>query len=357
VRKTGAVLDPVYLLVAMLEHGRREYECRSSLLTAGAKAAVLSGGVRVGRTELRSTLEQAGRGALSGRDMARFGGSLARLLLPKSVREGLAEVGRHPLVVLHDREASRIPWEALHVGDAHPALECGLSRRYASDGLSVARWREDRRAGERPRVLMVVNPTLDLPGAAKEGAALRDALVARDMDVECLDGREATRTRLLRTISSGAYDILHFAGHAFFDPADPGRSGLVCSGGDVLSGGDLDGIGDLPSLVFFNACEAARVRKPGARGNRRLLGLRKSSSLAETFLNGGVANFVGTHWPVGDEAAFAFSTQFYDRLLGGARLGEAILSARRRVLDLGSIDWADYVHYGNPAFRSGRPDE
>jgi CHAT domain-containing protein len=125
----------------------------------------------------------------------------------------------------------------------------------------------------------------------------------------------------------------------------------VCAGGDVLRGVDLGGVADLPSLVFCNACEAARVRKPGASGARRLLGLRRSSSLAEAFLDGGVASFVGTHWPVGDDAALAFSTVFYERLLDGLSLGGAMLAARRRVFELGSIDWADYVHYGNPAFR------
>ena len=79
--------------------------------------------------------------------------------------------------------------------------------------------------------------------------------------------------------------------------------------------------------------------------------------LAEALLDGGVANFVGTHWPVGDEAALAFSTRFYDRLIGGERAGDAMLAARRRVFELGSIDWADYVHYGNPSFRLGPTDD
>jgi CHAT domain-containing protein len=83
--------------------------------------------------------------------------------------------------------------------------------------------------------------------------------------------------------------------------------------------------------------------------------LRRSSSLAEAFLDGGVANFIGTHWPVGDDAALAFSTAFYQQLLDGRPLGSAMLAARRRVFEFGSIDWADYVHYGNPAFRFANP--
>jgi len=146
-------------------------------------------------------------------------------------------------------------------------------------------------------------------------------LVASGAQVDYLEGREASRARLLSEIGSGAHDILHFAGHGFFEASDPARSGLVCASGDVLRGADLQGVGDLPALVFFNACEAARVRRRGPRTSRqRLFGLRRSSSLAEAVLDGGVANFVGTHWPVGDEAALAFSTRFYDRLLDGEML-------------------------------------
>ena len=198
-----------------------------------------------------------------------------------------------------------------------------MSRRYASEGLSVARWREDRGPDGPTRVLMVVNPTLDLPGAADEGAALRDTLQSAGARVDCLEGAAATRARVLRETGSGDYDVLHFAGHGFFDANDPGASGLVCAGGEVLRGTDLDGIASLPALVFFNACEAARVRRPGPSARTRLRGLRRSSSLAEAILDGGVANFVGTHWPVGDAAALAFSKRFYEGLLGGAR------SARR----------------------------
>jgi CHAT domain-containing protein len=287
--------------------------------------------------------------------MARFGTELARLLLPASVRDGLETMKSRPLVVVHDGEGSRVPWEALRIGDVHPALEGGLTRRYTSEALTVARWREQREANGRLRVLMVVDPTLDLPGAADEGAALGRMLRAGGADVELLCGAAATRDALLRAIGAGDHDILHFAGHGFFDAGNPGRSGLVCAGQEVLRGADLDGLGDLPALVFFNACEAARVRKPRGAQGQRLFAFRRSTSVAEAFLAGGVANFLGTHWPVGDQAALAFSTCFYRRLLDAAPLGDCVLAARRRVLELDSIDWADYVLYGSPDFTVGDP--
>jgi pimeloyl-ACP methyl ester carboxylesterase len=350
-RRTAAVRsDPAYLVVTMVEQGRSDYECRSSLLTAGAKAAVLSGTVRLSRKALRAQLSLAESGQLTPPDMARFGTGLARLLLPTTVREGLESMRPRPFVVVHDGEGSRIPWEALRIGEFHPALEGGLTRRYASDALTVARWNEHRTPGARLKVLVVVDPTLDLPGAADEGAALSRMLRARGAEVELLTGAAATRQTLLREFGSGRHDVLHFAGHGFFDPRDPGRSGLVCAGQDVLRGVDLDGLAQLPSLVFFNACEAARVRRPRRRSPARLLAFRRSTSVAEAFLGNGVANFLGTHWPVGDQAALLFSTQFYRPLLDGASLGDCVLAARRRVLELGSIDWADYVLYGSPDF-------
>jgi hypothetical protein len=350
--------DPAYLLVTMAPQGRNTHECRSSLLTAGAKAAVLSGALPVARLALERAIAPVENGHAGSRDLSRIGGALARLLLAPNVREGLESMLSRPLVVVHDREASRVPWEALRIGAVHPALRAGMSRRYASETLSVARWRDDGGTREALRVLLVVDPTSDLPGAAVEGAELQRLLVERGILFDVLERDDASGARVLTALAAGTYDVLHFAGHAFFDPDDPGRSGLVCARQEILCGTDLESLGHLPALVFCNACEAARVRRhggPAARATHtpaaRRAGLRRSASVAEAFLSGGVANFLGTHWPVGDTSALAFSRTLYESLLDGRLLGDAVLAARRRVAAIRSIDWADYVHYGNPEFR------
>ncbi|HEX9206606.1 MAG TPA: CHAT domain-containing protein [Steroidobacteraceae bacterium] len=348
--------DPAYLLVTLDPDGRRDYRCRTSLLTAGAKAAVLSGTRSFSRAALQRQLAPLETGRASPDDLAHIGDDLGRMLLAPTVREGLAAVRSSSLVVVHDREASRVPWEVLRVGDAHPALVGGMSRRYASEALTVARWHDEPRGGDPLRLLLVANPTLDLPGAATEGRELQALLRGANVVMDVLDGRDATRARVLAALASGAFDVLHFAGHAFFDPAEPGRGGLLCAGEEILRGSDLDGLGHLPALVFCNACEAARVRKPhsvrAATRAGRWFGTKHAvTGVAEAFLAGGVANFLGTHWPVGDEAALAFSQELYESLLAGATLGEAVLGARRRIEAIPSVDWADYVHYGSPEFR------
>ena len=61
----------------MAAAGRSDYECRSSLLTAGAKAAVLSGAVTLSRADLLQHIEPLETGAATTRDLARIGTALA----------------------------------------------------------------------------------------------------------------------------------------------------------------------------------------------------------------------------------------------------------------------------------------
>lgn len=349
--------EPAYLLVGMEARGRDDFVCRSSLLTAGAKAGVLSGSATFERSELQRRLAPLEDGTATSRDVTRIGTALGRLLLAASVREGLQTMLGRPLVVVHDRETSRVPWEVLRLGDTHPALGAGMSRRYQSEALTVARWRDDGATGGPLRLLLVVDPTRDLPGAAAEGSVLQGLLRERGVALDVLQGKAATRAHVLAALASGHFDVLHFAGHAFFDPKNPGTGGLVCADKQVLHSADLEALTSLPALVFCNACESARVRRRspvatqvGTRSTRARQ-QRSMTGVAEGFLSGGVASFLGTHWPVGDEAALAFSRTLYEALLQGDALGDAVLAARRRVAALPSLDWADYVHYGSPEFR------
>ena len=52
--------------------------------------------------------------------------------------------------------------------------------------------------------------------------------------------------------------------------------------------------------------------------------LEQNVGLAEAFLRGGVPNYVGTYWPVADNAAEKFAAEFYAALLAAETLGEAL---------------------------------
>jgi CHAT domain-containing protein len=76
----------------------------------------------------------------------------------------------------------------------------------------------------------------------------------------------------------------------------------------------------------------------------------EAAGLAEAFMRGGVANFLGTYWPVGDAPAKQFAVAFYGRVMKGDAVGAAVQAGRSAVKKSGSKDWADYMFYGNPDF-------
>jgi pimeloyl-ACP methyl ester carboxylesterase len=349
----------VYLLVRQ-ESGATEQDVsfRASVLTAGAKAAIQMERAEFRRKDLDDLLARL-HDMDTLQELEAFGTDLARLVLPESTRSILQAYADHPLVVVHDAGASRVPWETIRLESHFPAARGGISHRYEAENLSVAKWLEQRRLGPTLDVLLVVNPTGDLDGAEEEGTRLLQILehMRPAVRVRELRGAAARRQELMNCFASGEYDVVHYAGHAFFDEASPARSGLVCAYDEVLSGADIATLGSLPSLVFFNACEAARVRKSRTRSPlTRSPGLsvrdrvQRAVGFAEAFLRGGIANFIGTYWPVGDAAAKAFAEAFYEQVVAGRSLHHAMLSGRGAAHEAGSVDWADYVLYGDPGF-------
>ena len=351
----------VYLIVREEDEQEHESGFTASVLTSGDKAAIVAG---------HRVFDPGGKDALGDHlrllddiesmdatDLAGFGDRLGELVLTDGVRQALAHHAGQHLVIVHDAAASRIPWETLRIAGTAPALAGGLSHRYEAADLSVAKWLERRRLADQLGLLLVIDPTEDLPNARAEGERLKAlaAALGSSVRLRVLTGREARKSEVIGCFSSGAFDVIHYAGHAFFDPLQRARSGLRCADGEVLSGADLAGIGNLPALMFFNACEAARIYGEPAGGDRTRPDkpevVRRSVGFAEAVLRGGVANFIGTYWPVEDKAADVFAGAFYRQLLAGVPLDGALRAGREAVRAAGSLDWADYVFYGDPDFR------
>lgn len=358
-----ATTERIYLLVREAAESEADREVLpplvASLLTSGDKAAILSGVQPGDPDELQTHLDQLG--TFSGLTSARadaYGERLCEIVLAPSLATALKGYKEQHLVVVHDAGASRIPWETLRIDGISPALNGGLSHRYEAPNLSVAKWLERRQLSERLSVLLVIDPTGDLQGARDEGDRIGELLgrLGAAATVKEMRGDRARKNELLQCFSSGAFDVVHYAGHAFFDPDQPSRSGLLCAGREVLSGLDLAGVGNLPMLMFFNACEAARVRglQDGERNDPPLSEVvRRGTGFAEALLRGGIANFIGTYWPVNDASAEVFAKKFYEKLISGANLNDAVLRGREAVKESQPRpqDWADYVFYGDPDFR------
>lgn len=287
---------------------------------------------------------------------AKIGDSLANAYVPAPLQElisrSLQKATAH-LVVIHDQQSSTIPWEAFYFKERCPALELGVSRLYR-----IAN--RDRVAGQpilppdaTLRMLVVENPTGDLAGAQNEGEQLTELFKANRGEVVTLKGADASRANVLTELGSGTYDLLHYAGHADFVELKPEASGLILKDGR-LTAADLIEVGKVPQMIFLNACESGRIRggpNGGAADGAEPPRFAGQVSLAESFLLNGIANFIGTYWPVNDVAALKFAGTFYGGLLSGKSLSSAMREARQATKTVSQRDWANYIHFGDPLYK------
>ncbi len=353
VTRARKVPGTAHLIVsADARRGGRE-TWRASLLTGGTSAAIFSQSRQFTSEALDALDREFTDVSLTPARVTALGRKLGTLVLHPTLAAALMTTRRQSLSVVHDAAGSRVPWEALNLRGWIPALESGLSRRYATADLVPARFDAERRSQRELGVLVIANPTRDLPGAELERERITEILRrARNVRVTEVVGAAATLARVTAELDAGRHDVIHYAGHAFFDARRPGESGLALADGE-LTGMTIAALGRLPPLVVFNACESARLRR-GARATHREHGMRKNLSLAESLLRAGLAHYVGTHWAVDDSAATAFATVFYRELLR-TNIGSALVKARRAVHARRSPDWADYVHYGDGEFRLKSP--
>jgi len=251
-----------------------------------------------------------------------------------------------------DETTLNLPWELMAWSGKPLALECPFGR--------IVRTRARPRPGRDPlqedaeaRILAVANPTTDLAAAEREVAAI--AALAGDhgkfkIAVDVLARSDATRANFLARLTRGDYDIVHFAGHAGFDPAEPEASALRLADGSVSADEllALDWVAP-PYLVFNSACESGRA----AGGARLVSDQGQANGLAAAFLACGAAAYAGYFWPVTDDGAYRFTETFYPALFGMENVGLAFQEARKRTVwelaQAGDLSGFSAVLFGDAA--------
>ena len=307
-------------------------------------------------------------------DQLNHGNLLGRLLIPNDLREKVVRPGV-PLVVTVDATTARVHWEMVALNSAHAGgnftpgsflgTACGLTRQLRTNFAPLPE--APLVSGRALRVLVVADPAGDapLPGAQEEGEAVAAIFeeFGRTQPVEIVrlfGPGEATRVAVLDQLINSRFDVLHFAGHCFFNTKDPANSGWLFNAEprQVLTAHELSRIDRVPRFVFSNACESGITPDRASKRSALL-----APSFAEAFFARGVSNFICTAWPVDDAGALAFARRLYRGLLGLRGPGtspesahEAMTAARIEIAVPGSggmQTWGAYQHYGDPNFRFG----
>lgn len=279
-------------------------------------------------------------------DLRKAGHSLYDELLTQKVKESLHSTSSETLILHLDDQLVHIPWELLFDGNDFLCLRFGMGRIVSTKRTVATLRRRERKASL--HMLVLADPQGNLDSAYNEGIAVRQELGAYEnsLKVNFVSTRISV-DYLKKNIRD--YDIVHYAGHAEYDPHEPSQSGWILSDGKWTSSDivKLAGGAPLPFLVFSNACHSGRTEEWLIAENSE----KQIYGLAHAFLLSGATHYVGTFWEVLDSPSSLFAKEFYKALAQGSPIGEAVRIARRRLIDsYGKVNiiWASYMLYGDP---------
>jgi len=286
---------------------------------------------------------------------------------------------RPALARIHPVRAARVvlvPVDALCVVPWHAAYPPGdrrlppSERRHALDAVTFSYAASGSllsRIARRPApppgasALLVGDPDGDLPAAADETRALRDAFypaAAMWGSPEAMTDETATPAKIRAALSRGDFSLFHYAGHATVDTAQPGRSALVMGDQRLRA----DRISTLEPPQGYQVCLAACTTHLAAEAFDEVF------TLSTAFLLGGASTVLGSLWRMKDtrSAVLMFLVHHYLNL--GSRPIDALHRAqlwmlnpsrrippempdylRKAVGDLDLTDpviWASLTHHG-----------
>lgn len=268
---------------------------------------------------------------------------LTGLLLPPAIADALAALPGVPLTLVLEPGLIGLPWEVLHVGTEYLCAARPLSRVVLLDATPRAHGMGNG------RVLIIANPTGDLPLAQEHGESIFEWLHAELEwpEVRFLAAQRATVEQVSAALAHA--DAAIYLGHARHDPAAPAQSGWCLADG-LLTPEHFRRLSAVPPLVIAAACESAR-ETPSADGYTLL---PEGTGIAAALLLAGVSQYIGALWPIPVVSGTAFGTVLLRGVLEGVPLGQAVLHARqalRDTLHAPAHAYAALAHYGSPGWR------
>ncbi|HJV25245.1 MAG TPA: CHAT domain-containing protein [Aromatoleum sp.] len=301
-------------------------------------------------------------------DLAR---TLFQLMVPLDFKASAREADQLVLVV--DGYTANLPWEMLQADDLPMVVRTAMVRQFAT-----ARYRRNPLSVTRKVACVIANPSTrgfftkfgkapepvppepdnhlpDLPGAAAEGAAVRDLLGECGYQVNYGEGLEALEifARLFRQPCK----VLAIAGHGVFHTEardGKARTGVVLSDGMLLTAAEVSQMEIVPELVFLNCCHLGAMSVAPEAANRL------AYSLARELIEIGVRCVVAAGWQVNDDAATLFARSFFEAFVRQSQpFGKAIFTARLATWEQYPLcnTWGAYQAYGDPQYMLDPPTD
>jgi AraC-like DNA-binding protein len=282
------------------------------------------------------------------RKLTKIGRELHRELFPPAMRQAYREIRRQSVQSIRIvSDEPWIPWELIKPYDDSIPNDI-LDDDFLCLQFDFTRWLAHPAPTPLPEIrvrrLACIQTATDLPGADKEKAFFAE-FARLQPGVQDVGSAPLSSSEAEAFLEAGGVDLLHFAGHGYFESSRPNESALPFPDGSKLRPTDLQGslatqLGEDRPLVFLNACSAGQ----------------QGSSLTQI---GGWADrwvrvcrcgaFIAPLWPVPDSLAFEFAKTFYNALASGQTFGQAGRVARTHVRRLAPANpcWLAYSIYAD----------
>lgn len=249
-------------------------------------------------------------------DVRRESAALYNLLIAP-VTSSLAGVER--LIIVPDRQLHTVPWAVLYDAPRGHYLVDDFALSIAPSARAVLRKTSPLTLAP---VLVVGDPHEEGMPALPEAAREAELIAALYDSSTLLEGERATRGRFLAAILRSG--MIHYAGHAESDSADP-FGALHLAADRPHATGDLDtsAIAALrlskAPLVILAACGTMRGESQHVEG---------MPSIARAFLAAGARGVIGTLWEVDDDAVAPLFRRLHIELRKGANPSSALRTAQ-----------------------------
>jgi CHAT domain-containing protein/tetratricopeptide (TPR) repeat protein len=257
----------------------------------------------------------------------------------------------------------RLPFSALHDGKQFLIERYSLSYLPTTSLIPVlARTRSERESSTKPKYLvsaisdysatredgLVLSSRMrsaagleDLSYTMEEAQTVIDVGSSNDMEAKLLTNQEVKDS--LPSLF-GQYPVVHFAGHAVFNPEEPLASGLVLADGSILTAGAILQ-GNLlrthcGKLLVLSACQTGvNMVTPGGE----ILGL------ARALMYAGMPNLLLSLWEVADRSTSDLMKDFHQAWQAGkTSVARALQEAQRKSAAAKQPvhAWAPFIHLG-----------
>ncbi|MFH0924779.1 MAG: CHAT domain-containing protein [bacterium] len=275
-------------------------------------------------------------------------------LLNQEVKLRLQNTPYKALELIIDEQLVHIPWELLFDGQKFFCEQFSIGRQIKTKGDKIINHSNAVPQRFPLNMLIIANPTDDLDVAWKEGVKIYDEFQNMS-DLVQIDLQSSDQVDLdFIKKNLWDYDLVHYAGHAQYDPNQPDNSGWMLSDGrfkatDIIKMGSSKK--EISKLVFSNACQSGFTEKWLKKKKTKDLQSQNSYGLVHAFLMAGIQYYIGTFCDVSDKYGAYMGIEFYRHLLEGNTIGESLRKARLSFQERfgeTSLSWINYVLYGYP---------